>query len=162
MPPDHPTPLATALIAACEFAKRHGVDPVIAPAAFGIQRSPAGMTAAVYVDPRHAVTATIDRHGEARFGIARLGWVHLEADAGRPPCMPCGECVECRTVPCECWAERDTDGNIRMDSGRGQVVARREHSRAVVQRWRADVPARTQLAALYDAALALFDREAAQ
>jgi hypothetical protein len=130
--PDQQTPLQKALAEACEFAKRHGVTQRIHPDDFGIQRSDIGLTTATYVDGDHAVTATIDRHGETSFGVAELFWTHLEADEDRDPCADCGECVNCGEVECECKspgqpmvdvylpgdappaAYRDDDGNIRF------------------------------------------------
>jgi hypothetical protein len=95
--------LQAALAEACEFARRHGVAERIHPDDFGIQRSDIGMTTATYLDPDHAVLATIDRHGRARFSVAELDWVHLDvADEGRDPCAGCGECVNCGEVECEC------------------------------------------------------------
>lgn len=157
-----PTNLQQALATVCEFAKRHGVDPVITPADFGIQRSATGLTTATYLDASHAVTVTVDRHGETRCGVAELDWVHLESDAGRGRCKPCGECPQCVAVPCRCRAGRDAEGNIRLDDGRGLLVAYAEATRSVVQGWRDAAHAGTQFAARYDAALALLDREAAQ
>lgn len=158
-PTGDPAPLRAALSNACAFAVRHGVDPVITPADFGIRRSATGVTNATYVDSSHAVTAFIDRYGETSFGVARLEWVHLESDHDRPACRPCGECVECRAVPCECRAGRDANGNIRMDDGRGALVAHADHARAHVQTWRDHSEAGSRFAVRYDAALALFDRE---
>lgn len=153
--------LRTALTAACAFATRHGVDPSITPADFGIQHSMTGVSKATYIDSSHAVTVTLDRYGEADHDVARLDWVHRESDPDRPACGPCGECVACRAVPCECRAGRDADGNIRMDDGRGALVALADHSRTHVQTWRDHSQPGTRFLAQYDAALALFDREAA-
>lgn len=155
------SPLETALTAACEFALRHGVEPPIAPADFGIQRCASGVTNATYVDASHAVTAFVGRYGETSIGVAELTWIHLQADPDRPACGPCGECLACQAVPCECRAARDEAGNIRMNSGRGELVALAQHSRAHVQEWRDHAPPGTRHAALYAAALALLDREAA-
>lgn len=154
--------LRTALAAACEFAARHGADPAITPAAFGIQRSARGVTTASYLDSSYAVTAIVDRHGQASFGVARLEWVHLEADEDRPACGPCGECLACRAAPCECRAGRDADGNIRLDDGRGELVASANQSRADLRLWRGLCPDDDPRAPRYDAALALFAREEAR
>ncbi|WP_280411708.1 hypothetical protein [Nocardia asiatica] len=83
------TPLQRALAEACEFAKRHGVTSRICPDDFGIQRSDIGLTTATYVDGDHAVTVTVDRYGETRFGVAELFWTHLEADEDRDLCDYC-------------------------------------------------------------------------
>lgn len=163
MSPDRPASLLeAALAAACEFAKRHQVDPVLTPADFGVQRSPSGLTTATYVDSSHAVTVTVDRHGETSCGVAELDWVHLEADHDRGPCDACGECPQCRSAPCECVAGRDAEGNIRLDDGRGLLVVAAKFSRADVRVWRDLCSDGDPHAARYDAALALFDREAAQ
>ncbi|MGY2116645.1 hypothetical protein ACW9HR_22295 [Nocardia gipuzkoensis] len=96
------TPLQRALTEACEFARRHGVAERIHPDDFGIQRSDIGLTTATYVDGDHAVLATIDRHGRARFSVAELCWAHLDVDQGRDPCRDCGECLRCGEVECAC------------------------------------------------------------
>lgn len=72
-----PTPLEAALAEACAFALRHGVEPPISPADFGIQRSEAGHTCATYVDGDYAVTVDVDAAGAATFGIAELSWFHF-------------------------------------------------------------------------------------
>ncbi|MFR9773096.1 hypothetical protein [Nocardia sp. SC052] len=99
---DQKTPLQGALAEACAFAQRHGVTDSITPADFGIQRSEPGLTTATYVGADHAVLATVDRHGRARFSVAELFWIHLDADEGRDPCADCGECMNCGEVECAC------------------------------------------------------------
>ncbi|WP_029899548.1 hypothetical protein [Nocardia brasiliensis] len=88
-PPAEPTPLERALARACEFAIAHDVAEPITPADFGIQRSDTGLTTATYVDADHAVTVTVDRHGEARIAVAELSWIHNEADSDRDCCDFC-------------------------------------------------------------------------
>lgn len=91
-----PSPLETALAEACQFAIAHGVD-AVTPADFGIQRTDIGLTNATYVDGDHAVVVTVDRHGNANFGVARLNWVHLEADEDRDICDHC-EVIDPRDI----------------------------------------------------------------
>ncbi|MEV0031403.1 hypothetical protein [Nocardia sp. NPDC050793] len=96
------TPLQKALAEACAFALAHGVEGPLRPSDFGIQRSDAGVTNATYVDASHAVTAFVDHHGNVRFAVAELYWVHNESDEDREPCGNCGECANCGEVECEC------------------------------------------------------------
>ncbi|MFR9767085.1 hypothetical protein [Nocardia sp. SC052] len=100
------TPLQRALAEACEFTIRHGVHQPLRPEDFGIQRSAIGLTTATYVDSDHAVTVTVDSHGQARFGVAELFWMHLEADEDRDPCADCGECSNCGATEAECECRR--------------------------------------------------------
>ncbi|MFI6215660.1 hypothetical protein ACIBCD_27020 [Nocardia brasiliensis] len=88
-PTTEPTPLDRALARACEFAIAHDVAEPITPADFGIQRSDTGLTTATYVDADHAVTVTVDRHGETRIAVAELNWIHNEADSDRDCCDFC-------------------------------------------------------------------------
>lgn len=83
------TPLEIALSQACEFAIAHGVEPPITPDDFGIQRSSAGWQHATYVDASHAVSVTIDPHGDVALAIAELWWIHDQADEERDPCDRC-------------------------------------------------------------------------
>lgn len=56
-------------------------------------------------------------------------------------------------------AERDRDGHIRLNCGRGALVARAGDERQTVQGWRNFNHSHSKFAAQYDAALELFDRE---
>lgn len=55
-------------------------------------------------------------------------------------------------------AERDRDGNIRLNNGLGLLVATARNSRGDIQGWR-NRAANPKFIAQYDAALELFDRE---
>lgn len=55
-------------------------------------------------------------------------------------------------------AARDSIGDIRMNQGRGLLVARKSNTRAEIQAWR-NLSKTPRFLAQYDAALALIDRE---
>ncbi len=81
------TPVERALAEACRFARWHGVETPITPRDFGVQRSPAGLTHATFVDASNVVVALIDAHGRATFGLADLDWLHFpDQDNGSGPC----------------------------------------------------------------------------
>lgn len=82
------TPLAVALEQACQFARAHGLEG-ITPDDFGLQRSESGWQHATYVDAGHAVSVTIEPHGNAILRIAELWWIHDQADEMRDPCEYC-------------------------------------------------------------------------
>lgn len=94
------TALQIALSQACEFARAHGVETPLTPEDFGIQRSESGWQHATFVDADHAISVTIEVHGEAILRVAELFWIHDEGDDEREPCDWCeGDGPQYRGVP---------------------------------------------------------------
>ncbi|WP_280502995.1 hypothetical protein [Nocardia farcinica] len=64
-----------ALLEACRFARRHGIE-IRDPEDFAVQSRPPGIHA-VYVDADAAVVVVIPTGGEPTFGLADLDWLHF-------------------------------------------------------------------------------------